>query len=117
MLKHYSLYYDVLLVIFYLCIFRFLYISFSVSSNHLLGWQMTLESLFHTRFANGASHHTLNLASVAWVIYKPSGQLLSFGSTCLGPSTNNITEYSAIIELLLDSISHGIQCLVVDLDS
>ena len=37
--------------------------------------------------------------------------------TCLGPSTNNIAEYSAIIELLLDTILHGIQCLVVHLDS
>ena len=69
---------------------------------------MTSESLIYTGFADGASHHTLNLASTAWVIYKPSGQLLSFGSACLGPSTNNIIEYIAIIELLLDAISHGI---------
>ena len=78
---------------------------------------MMLESIIYTGFANGASHHTLNLASIAWVIYEPSDQLLSSGSTCLGPSTNNITEYSAIVELLLDAISHGIQHLVVDLDS
>ena len=74
----------------------------------MLGWQIMLESLVHTRFPNGASHHTLNLASITRVIYEPSGQLLSFGSTCLGPSTNNITEYSAIIELLLETISHGV---------
>ena len=42
---------------------------------------------------------------------------MSSGSTCLGPSPNNIAEYSAIIELLLDVISHGIQGLVVHLDS
>ena len=78
---------------------------------------MTSESLVHTGFANGASHHTLNLASVAWVIYEPSSQLLSSSSTCLGPSTNNIAEYSAIIELLLDAISHGVQRMVVHLDS
>ena len=94
-----------------------MYFSFLVDCDHLLGWQMTLESVIYTRFADGASHHTLNLASVTWVIYEPFGQLLSFGSTCLGPSTNNITEYSAIIELLLDAISHGIQHLVVRLDS
>ena len=69
---------------------------------------MTSESIVYTGFADQASRHTLNLASVAWVIYEPFGQLLSFGSTCLGPSTNNIVEYSAIIELLLDDISHGI---------
>ena len=78
---------------------------------------MMLESVVYTGFMDGASRHTLNLASTAWVIYEPSGQLLSSGSTCLGPSTNNIAEYSAIIELLLDAISHGIQHLVVRLDS
>ena len=97
--------------------FSFLYISFLVDSDHLFGWQMTSESLVYTGFADGASRHTLNLASVAWVIYEPSGQLLSFNSTCLGPSTNNIVEYNAIIELLLDVISYGIQRLVVHLDS
>ena len=78
---------------------------------------MTSESLVHTGLADGASRHTLKLTFVAWVIYEPSDQLLSSGSTCLGPSTNNIVEYSAIIELLLDAIFHGIQRFVVHLDS
>ena len=78
---------------------------------------MTSELVVYTGFADGASHHTLNLTSVAWVIYEPSDQLLSSGSTCLGPSTNNIVEYSVIIELLLDAISYGIQHMVVRLDS
>ena len=78
---------------------------------------MMSESLVHTGFADGASHHTLNLASAAWVIYEPLGQLLSPGSTCLGPSTNNIAEYSVVIELLLEAMSYGIQCMVVLLDS
>ena len=69
---------------------------------------MTSESVVYTRFADGASCHTLNLTSAAWVIYEPSDQLLSSGSTCLGPSPDNITEYNVIIELLLDAISHGI---------
>ena len=94
-----------------------MYFSFLVGCDHLPGLQMTLKLVTYTRFADGASHHTLNLASATWVIYEPSGQLLSSGSTCLGPSTNNIVEYSAIIELLLDAISHGIQHLVVHLDS
>ena len=78
---------------------------------------MTSESIVYTRFVDGASHHSLNLASATWVIYEAPSQLLSFGSTCLGPSTNIITEYSAIVKLLLDAISHRIQCLVVHLDS
>ena len=94
-----------------------MYYSFLVDCDHLLGWKMTSESVVYTRFADGASRYTLNLAYVAWVIYEPSGQLLSSGSTCLGPSTNNIAEYSAIVELLLDAISHKIQRLVVHLDS
>ena len=78
---------------------------------------MTLESIIYTGFVDGVSRHTLNLVAVAWVIYEPSDQLLSSGSACLGPSTNNIVEYSAITELLLDAMSYGIQHMVVHLDS
>ena len=78
---------------------------------------MMSELVVYAGFADGASRHTLNLASAVWVIYEPSGQLLSFGSTRLGPLTNNIAKYSDIIELLLDTISHGIQHMVVCLDS
>lgn len=78
---------------------------------------MTSELIVYTGFVDGASDLTLNLASVAWVIYEPSDQLLSSSRTCLGPSTNNIAEYSAIIELQLDAISYGIQHLVMHLDS
>ena len=91
--------------------------SFLVGCDHLFGLQMMSELVVYTGFVDGASRHTLNLAAAAWVIYEPSSQLLSSCSTCLGPSTNNIAEYSAIIELLLDTISHGIQHMVVRLDS
>ena len=97
--------------------FSFLYISLLVDSDYLLGWHMMSKSIVYTRFADGASRHTLNLASATWVIYESSGQLLSSGSTCLHPLTNNIVEYSAIVELLLDAISYKIWCLVVHLDS
>jgi ribonuclease HI len=36
---------------------------------------------------------------------------------CLGHATNNIAEYSVVIELLVDAISLGIRHLVVRLDS
>ena len=36
---------------------------------------------------------------------------------CLGRATNNIAEYSVVIELLVDAISLGIHHLVVRLDS
>jgi ribonuclease HI len=71
----------------------------------------------HVGYADGACRHTRNLASAAWVIYSPSGQLLSSGGSCLGPSTNNLAEYSAVIELLVDALHHDIDHLIVKLDS
>jgi ribonuclease HI len=68
-------------------------------------------------FADGASHSTWNLASTAWAIYAPTNELISFRGVCLGRATNNIAEYSTVIELLVDAISLGIRCLVVRLDS
>ena len=68
-------------------------------------------------FVDGASHHTCNLDSAAWVIYSPSGQLISSRGACLGPAINNVAEYRAVIELLWDSLSHGITQLEVRLDS
>ena len=68
-------------------------------------------------FANGANHHTCNLALAAWVIYSPLGQLVALGGACLGPATNNVTEYRAVIEILWDAFSHGITQLEVRLDS
>ena len=48
-------------------------------------------------FMNGASQHTQNIASIVWVIYSSSGQLVSFGNACLGPETKKIVEYSIMI--------------------
>ena len=68
-------------------------------------------------FEYGTSHHTCNLASAAWVIYSPSGQLVASEGTCLGPATNNVVEYMVLIELIWDVVSHGITRLEVRLDS
>jgi ribonuclease HI len=78
---------------------------------------MSIESSFYLGFADGVSHHTRNLASVAWVVYSPEGILMSSGGICLGPSTKKVVEYSVIIELLHDAISHGILSLEFHLDS
>ena len=64
-------------------------------------------------FADGGSHHTCNLASAAWVIYSPSGQLVASGGACLGLATNNVAEYRDVIELLWDAFSCGITQLEV----
>ena len=76
-----------------------------------------MESSTYIGFANGASHHTQHSASAAYVIYTPMGQVLSSGGVCLRPSSNNIAEYSVIIELLRDAISHSVLSLEVRLDS
>jgi ribonuclease HI len=68
-------------------------------------------------YTDGASRHTRRLASIAWVIFTPQGQLLSSRGICLGDTTNNVVEYSAVIELLRDSLSLGISLLRVYLDA
>ena len=49
------------------------------------------------------------------MIYTPTGQVLSSGGVCLWPSLNNVAEYSVVIELLWDAISHGVLSLEVRL--
>ena len=78
---------------------------------------MSIESLVYVGFADGASIHTQNSASATWVIYTHTGQVLSSGGVCLWPSSNNVVEYSVVIELLHDAISHGVHPLEVHLDS
>ena len=68
-------------------------------------------------FADGASRHTRNLASVAWVIYSPSDELIISGARCLGSATNNVAEYQAAIGLMSEALSSGITHLIVHLDS
>ena len=78
---------------------------------------MSMESFASIGFVDGASRHTKKSAFVAWVIYTPTGHVLSSGGVCLRPSPNNVAEYSAIIELLRDFISHGVHSFEVRIDS
>ena len=78
---------------------------------------MSTESLVYVGFVDGARCHTQNSTSTAWVIYTHMGQVLSSGWVCLQPSSNNVSEYSVVIELLHDAISHGVFSLEVCLDS
>ena len=78
---------------------------------------MSMESFAYIGFIDGAGLHSQNSASAAWVIYTPTGQVLSSGDICLRPSLNNVAEYSVIIELLREAISHGVLSLKVRLDS
>ena len=78
---------------------------------------MSIESSVYVGFTNGASYHTQNSTFVSWVIYTPTGQVLSSGGTCLWPSSNKVVEYSVVIELLCDAILYGVHSLEVRLDS
>ena len=68
-------------------------------------------------FADGASRSTRNLSSAAWVIYNPASELVNLQGVCLGRTTNNITEYSAVLELLTKASYLGLRALLVCLDS
>ena len=63
-------------------------------------WQVVSDVMSHFGFADGASRHTRNLASAAWVLHYPSGQLLVSRGVCIGPASNNIAEYTAVVYLL-----------------
>jgi len=68
-------------------------------------------------FADGTCRSTCNLSSAAWVIYDPHGELIDLQGVCLGHTTNNVVEYSVVIELLVEAVDLGIRALVVNLDS
>lgn len=68
-------------------------------------------------FTDGACRSTCNLSSAAWEIYDPHGELLDLQGVCLGRTTNNVVEYSAVIELLAEAVDLGIRAMMVNLDS
>ena len=55
-------------------------------------------------FTDGVNRYTLNLALATWVLYSPTGDLVSLGGTCLGLATNNLAEYRVVIGLLNESM-------------
>jgi hypothetical protein len=83
----------------------------------VLGFQMSEFLLPHIGFTDGTSHSTQNLAFAAWAIYAPTNELISLQGVCLGRVTNNITEYSIVVELWIDVIFLGIRHLVIRLNS
>ena len=68
-------------------------------------------------FTDGACRHTLNISSAAWVLYSLAYDLVNLGVVCIGPATNNIVEYRAVIGLLIEASSQDVRNLVVLMDS
>ena len=64
---------------------------------------MSMESSVYIGFVDGASCHTQHLASTAWVIYTPTGQVLSSGGIFLWPSLNNVAKYSVLLSYCMMS--------------
>lgn len=61
-----------------------------------------MSSIHYVSFVDGACHSSWNLSSAAWALFAPDGKLIELQGICLSRTTNNIAEYSAIIELLLE---------------
>ena len=70
-----------------------------------------------TSFTNGANRYTLNLASTSWVMYSPASKLVSPVGVLLGPSTNNLAEYQAVIGKLTEALANDVREIRVYLDS
>ena len=70
-----------------------------------------------TGFADGTNRYTLNLASSSWALYSPTSELVSSGGVLLGPSTNNLVEYQAVIGLLTESLANDVMEIRAYLDS
>lgn len=76
-----------------------------------------MSSNHYVSIADGACHSTRNLSFIALASYDSNGELVKLQGICLGWTTNNHIEYSAVIELLSKAISLGIRELILKLDS
>ena len=68
-------------------------------------------------FADGERKWSPNLASVAWVIYSPSHELILIDGICMGSTTNNQAKYDGVNGLLATTLQLVIHHLDVFLDS
>ena len=71
----------------------------------------------YTRFANGASRWSPNLASATWVIYSPSHELIHINGIYVASETNNKPKYDGVNGLLATALQLAVHHLDVFLDS
>ena len=76
----------------------------------------TIPSIY-IRYVDGSSRTSHNIASATWVIFFSTKEFVGSSGLFLGPATNNVAEYEAVIALLTQSSTLGICCLVVWLNS
>ena len=72
-----------------------MYIRLSVLFFIYICWLLQMSSKRYIGFADGAIHHTCNLASAAWVIYSPLGQLVATGGAWF-PSSIELIRYEIL---------------------
>lgn len=78
---------------------------------------MSLLPSTYIGYVDGSNNHTWNLAYATWAIFSTIDEMVSFGGMCLGPITNNVAEYNAVIKLITEASTLGICCLIVKLES
>jgi ribonuclease HI len=71
----------------------------------------------HVLYADGASRGNPGDAAIGAVLYAPEGEVLAEVSEAIGEATNNVAEYRAVIAGLEAALEHGVERLVVRLDS
>jgi hypothetical protein len=108
----YLYFYCIILLVCY-CKLAFVIIWSLPLCDVVFDFQMSESLLPYIGFNVGARRSTHNLSSTAWAIYAPTNELVSLRGVCLDHATNNIAEYSIVIELLVDAILLGIHHLVV----
>ncbi len=74
---------------------------------------MASHILVYEGYMDGASRHTRNITFAAWILYSPASGLVSSSGAFLGLATNNVAQYSVVIEILVEAISLGISGLIV----
>lgn len=55
-------------------------------------------------YSSGASRSTHNRSSTTWAIFAPNGELVTMQRICVDFSTDNITKYSTMVQILSDAI-------------
>jgi hypothetical protein len=83
----------------------------------MIDLQMSFSTSTYIGFVNSAIHSTQHISSTTWVIWSPTDELVTSEGIYLGPTTNNIVEYNAVIDLFPEVISIRIHRLVFRLDS
>ena len=76
--------------------------------------------LFDTEYIihiDGASRGNPGHASYGFAVLDPSGKVLHSGSGYIGISTNNVAEYTALLEALRFALAKGIQSVEIRSDS